>query len=60
MLNVLLHSVTLGDADTKLIQLPADFPPFKLFRYVRSKYPGYCFYESWVGNEDQPAEAIAA
>ena len=60
MLNVLLHSVTLGDADTKLIQLPADLPPFKLFRHVRSKYPGYCFYESWVGNEERGTGRLAA
>lgn len=59
MLNILLHHVRLGDADTKIVQMAADTPPWAIFRTIRRDYPSYCFYESWVA-EEQPTEAIAA
>lgn len=60
MLNILLHHVRLGDADTKVIQMAADTPPWLIFRHVRTKYPGYCFYESWVGNDERGIGRLAA
>ncbi len=57
MLNVLLAEMATGAE--KLIQLPADWEPWQVFRHVRTNYPAYCFLESW----EAPAavgEAIAA
>ncbi len=57
MVNVLLARMTTGQE--KLIQLPSDWAPWQIFRFVRENHPAYCFLESWEGS-NQPANRLAA
>lgn len=57
MVNVLLARMTTGQE--KLIQLPSDWEPWQIFRFVRANHPSYCFVESWEV-PSAVGEAIAA
>jgi hypothetical protein len=44
-MKVLLAHV--NTSEEQIVEVPADWSPAQLFRWVRTEYPQWCFLESW-------------